>query len=65
MAADQQIIPVESVQHRIYWIRGHKVMLDRDLAKLYGVQTRVLVQGVKRNADRFPEDFMSQLFQEE
>ncbi|MBS1258882.1 MAG: hypothetical protein MAG551_01946 [Candidatus Scalindua arabica] len=39
-------------------IRGHKVMIDRDLASLYGVETRVLNQAVRRNIDRFPEDFM-------
>ena len=46
-------------------IRGHKVMLDRDLAEMYGVQTRVLNQSVKRNKDRFPDDFMFQLTNEE
>ena len=46
-------------------IRGQKVMLDRDLADLYGVETRILVQAVKRNAERFPSDFMFKLKQEE
>lgn len=49
----------------IVWLRGHKVLLDADLATLYGVETRVLVQAVKRNLDRFPEDFMFQLSTEE
>lgn len=51
-------IPVERVEQRIYVIRGEKVMLDRDLAELYGVETRVLNQAVKRNIRRFPGDFM-------
>ena len=53
------------VVNKIYEIRGQKVMLDRDLAELYGVETRVLNQAVKRNLNRFPEDFMFQLSQEE
>ena len=56
---------MESIQQRIYLIRGHKVMLDQDLAELYGVETRVLVQAVKRNRERFPEDFMFQLSKKE
>ena len=48
-----------------YEIRGQKVMLDRDLANIYGVETRALNQAVKRNADRFPEDFMFKLSKEE
>ena len=55
------IIPVERIQQCILYIRGDKVMLDRDLAQLYGVETRVLNQAVKRNIDRFPEDFMFKL----
>ncbi len=50
---------------RIYLIRGEKVMLDRDLAELYGVETKQLKRSVKRNIDRFPEDFMFQLHSEE
>ncbi|MBS1569400.1 MAG: ORF6N domain-containing protein, partial [Bacteroidetes bacterium] len=46
------------VMSRIYTVRGHKVMLDSDLAELYQVETRVLNQAVKRNTRRFPEDFM-------
>jgi hypothetical protein len=59
------LIPPEGIEKRIYLIRSHKVMLDSDLAELYAVETRVLVQGVKRNLDRFPEDFMFQLTREE
>ncbi|MHA1146496.1 MAG: ORF6N domain-containing protein, partial [Candidatus Helarchaeota archaeon] len=50
-----------SIDKKIYLIRGQRVMLSYDLAALYGVETRVLVQAVKRNIDRFPEDFMFQL----
>ena len=53
------------IQSKIYEIRGQKVMLDRDLAEMYGVLTKVLNQAVKRNPDRFPEDFMFQLTNEE
>jgi hypothetical protein len=53
------------IQSKIYVIRGHKVMLDRDLAEMYGVETRVLNQAVKRNMDRFPNDFMFQLTEKE
>jgi len=55
----------ESVMNQIYVIRGQKVMLDRDLAALYGVETRVLKQAVRRNIDRFPEDFMFEMTTEE
>jgi len=58
-------IPSELIEKRIYLIRGQKVMLDTNLAELYGVETRALVQAVKRNLDRFPEDFMFQLTKEE
>ena len=47
---------LQVIQSKIYEIRGQKVMLDRDLAELYGVQTKVLNQAVKRNIERFPED---------
>ena len=56
---------IEAIKHRIYEVRGMRVMLDRDLAMLYGVETRALNQAVKRNADRFPTDFMFQLSAEE
>ncbi len=52
------LVPVELIEKKIYLIRGHKVMLDSDLAELYGVATKVLLQAVKRNLNRFPEDFM-------
>ena len=54
-------IAVELVATKILVVRGKKVMLDRDLAELYGVETKVLLQSVKRNAKRFPEDFMYQI----
>ncbi|HWH62430.1 MAG TPA: ORF6N domain-containing protein [Ginsengibacter sp.] len=52
---------IQSIQNRIYEIRGERVMLDFDLADLYEVETRVLNQAVKRNIKRFPKDFMFQL----
>jgi len=58
-------VPVEIIQNKIYLIRGQKVMLDRDLAKLYTVQTFRLNEQVKRNIKRFPDDFMFQLTKEE
>jgi hypothetical protein len=58
------IIPEELIENRIFLIRGKKVMFDRDLARIYGVKTMVLNQAVKRNIDRFPEDFMFQLSRE-
>lgn len=59
--SEKLIIPDEVVVSKIYYIRDQKVMLDSDLAELYEVETRVLNQQVKRNLDRFPEDFMFQL----
>lgn len=56
---------LQEIQNKIYEIRGQKVMLDRDLAEMYGVQTKALNQAVKRNIERFPEDFMFQLTNEE
>src|SRR6187549_1448558 len=56
---------IQSIQNRIYEIRGERVMLDRDLASLYEVETKVLNQAVKRNIRRFPKDFMFQLTKEE
>jgi len=55
------LIPIEKIERMIYFIRGEKVMLDRDLAALYGVPTKALKQAVKRNIDRFPDDFMFEL----
>ena len=58
-------VPIARIENRIQVIRGHKVMIDSDLAELYGVETRVLNQAVKRNLDRFPADFMFQLSADE
>jgi hypothetical protein len=57
----KEIIKLDSIENRIFSIREKKVMIDRDLAELYGVETRILNQAVKRNAERFPADFMFQL----
>ncbi len=65
MAKTRSLIPAERIEQAILLIRGHKVMLDSDLASLYGVQTKRLVEAVKRNTDRFPDDFMFQLSEEE
>jgi hypothetical protein len=67
MAEDDMAIqaPVEQIERAIRLIRGEKVILDADLAALYGVATRVLVQAVKRHLERFPPDFMFQLTKEE
>jgi hypothetical protein len=59
------IVPQEVIETKIIFIRGKKVMLDRDLAMLYGVETRTLNQAMKRNKKRFPEDFMFQLTSDE
>lgn len=58
-------LPAERVLHAIHVLRGERVLLDADLAALYGVETRALVQAVKRNPERFPADFMFQLKDEE
>ena len=57
----QLLVPIEAIEQRIVVLRGHRVMLDRDLAELYGVELKRLNEQVKRNRDRFPEDFMFQL----
>jgi hypothetical protein len=57
--------PVEQIERRIFLIRGHKVMIDYDLAELYQVDTGSLCRAVRRNADRFPEDFVFRLSNEE
>jgi hypothetical protein len=62
---NESLVPVEHVEQRIREIRGVKVILDSDLADLYGVETRTLNQAVRRNADRFPEDFVFQLTEKE
>lgn len=61
MREKKAVVPLESVVSRIYLIRGQKVMLDADLAELYGVTTKRLNEQVRRNIDRFPGDFMFQL----
>ena len=59
------VIPVESIVSKILLVRSEKVLLDRDLAKLYGVETKQLKRAVRRNVNRFPKDFMFQLTEEE
>ena len=59
------LIPVEKIEKHIFWIRKQKIMLSTDLAELYEVEPKVLVQAVKRNIERFPSDFMFQLNNEE
>ena len=61
----KSLIPAEVIERKIYLIRGQKVMLDNDLAELYKVETRTLIQAVKRNTKRFPLDFMFQLNNQE
>jgi hypothetical protein len=65
MAKKQSLVPMERIEKSILLIRGQKVMLDRDLAELYAVKTKVLKQAVRRNITRFPEDFMFELKKEE
>ena len=61
----QALIPQETIEQKIFLIRGHKVMLSTDLAYLYGVEPKVLIQAVKRNIERFPGDFMVKLTPQE
>ncbi len=65
MASSQQIVHDEIIQAKIFFLRGKKVIFDKDLAILYGVETRVLNQAVRRNIKRFPADFMFQLTEKE
>ncbi|MFO0356014.1 MAG: ORF6N domain-containing protein [Sphingobacteriaceae bacterium] len=65
MKKEITIIPDEIVLNKIYYIRGQKVMLDKDLAEMYGVETKRLKEAVKRNIERFPDDFMFQLTENE
>jgi hypothetical protein len=58
---EKNVVPDELIMNRIYLIRGKKIMLDRDLAELYGVKTKVLKQAVRRNINRFPNDFMFEM----
>ena len=62
---DSESIPQEAIQSKILFLRGKRVMMDRDLAILYGVETRTLIQAVRRNIERFPEDFMFKLTNQE
>ena len=64
-ASDTDLIPSEIIENRILLLRGHKILLGPVLAELYGVETRVLIQTVKRNRERFPPDFMFSLTREE
>lgn len=59
------LIEIDAIAQQIHLIRGHRIMLDSDLAKLYGVETKVFNQAIKRNLERFPADFMFQLTTEE
>ena len=65
MSKGKSLIPVECIERSILLIRGHKLILDADLAALYGVETKQLIRAVKRNLPRFPDDFMIQLNKEE
>ena len=65
MKGSRDLVPIERIQHAIIQMRGNSVILDRDLAALYGVPTRALKQAVRRNLERFPTDFMFELSPEE
>ena len=65
MVRNRPAVSLQQIERQILFVRGHKVMLDSDLASLYEVDTRVLNQAVKRNIDRFPEDFMFSLTRDE
>jgi len=65
MSYKTSIVPIERIEKQILVIRGQKVMLSTDLAELYGVEPRVLIQAVKRNIEHFPKDFMFQLNDQE
>ena len=64
-AAQAQLVPAEKIERLILLIRGQKVMLDSDLAQLYGVSTKAFNQAIKRNTQRFPPDFMFRLTKRE
>jgi ORF6N domain len=64
-AIKNSILPDEAIINKIYLIREQKVMLDKDLAEMYGIETKRLKEAVKRNAERFPKDFMFTLTQKE
>ena len=61
----QTLLPAERIEHAILVLRGEKVILDEDIAALYGVETKTLTRAMKRNLDRFPLDFMFQLTRQE
>lgn len=61
----QSLIPMEQISEKILLIRGQKIILDRDLAELYGVETKILKRAVRRNLERFPQDFMFELNKDE
>lgn len=65
MDADNALFPIERIEKIIFLVRGRKVILDRDLSALYGVETRILNQAARRNLSRFPSDFMFELSREE
>jgi hypothetical protein len=65
MSGERAIVPIGQIEQRILLIRGQRVMLDADLAALYGVETKMLVRAIKRNADRFPADFIFRLSKDE
>jgi len=65
MVKQMVLIPIENISSKIYFLRQEKVLIDSDLAELYGVETRVLKQAVRRNKDRFPSDFMFELTKKE
>ncbi|MHB8931168.1 MAG: ORF6N domain-containing protein [Melioribacteraceae bacterium] len=65
MKRKSYLVSVEKISSKILWVRGEKILLDRDLAQLYGVEVKVLNQSVRRNIDRFPSDFMFQLSKKE
>ncbi|NQU12702.1 MAG: ORF6N domain-containing protein [Desulfobacteraceae bacterium] len=65
MTADKGLVPIELIQSKIIVVRDEKVMIDRDLAELYSVETKQLKRAVRRNLDRFPADFMFELTREE
>jgi hypothetical protein len=65
MAVQKQMVSIEQVEQMIFLLRGQKVMVDADLAALYGVETKALKRAVRRNIDRFPPDFMFELTKKE
>lgn len=65
MAKQTDLIPIENISSKIYFIRNEKVLIDSDLAELYGVETKALKRAIRRNKDRFPNDFMFTLSRDE